>query len=285
MDTNHHPSEKNLFWKLIFTRSLSFIRETPVVWIFGVLLSLPFLTFILLESFFREIQEADLLIIAPRILILLLLSLLFFFVGEAAFILSLKKTSSSLIEYLAATGALIRWYFLFLLILLCFFAFFFAPLSFVPEMARLLLQNISLAFFLFIASGAFILKMFGSFYLLLGQLSLGSAFRSGATLLMDHLIPSSLLFLATIVFSLTGSILIDTLHSTLSFPLSEGVVRNATLILLLTFLTAFFNIFFRTFWYFFFEAIAAEKSNQQSPGWQKKKKMVEESMVPAEDEA
>ncbi len=212
MDTDRTPSEKKLSWKLIFTRSISFIRETPVVWIFGALLSLPFLAFIFLESFLRNLPETDLLTIAPRILILFLLCILLFLMGEAALILSLKKTSSSFIESLAATGALIRWYFLFLFMLLCFFAFFFAPISFAPPSARPLLQNISLAFFLFIISGAFVLKMFGSFYLLLGKLSIGSALKSSATLLMDHLTPSSILFLATIAFSLAGSILIDAFH-------------------------------------------------------------------------
>lgn len=285
MDTDRTPSEKKLSWKLIFTRSISFIRETPVIWIFGALLSLPFLAFIFLESFLRNLPETDLLTIAPRILILFLLCILLFLMGEAALILSLKKTSSSFIESLAATGALIRWYFLFLFMLLCFFAFFFAPISFAPPSARPLLQNISLAFFLFIISGAFVLKMFGSFYLLLGKLSIGSALKSSATLLMDHFTPSSILFLATIAFSLAGSILIDAFHSILSFPLAKEILRNVPLIAILMFLATFFNIFLRIFWYFFFETIAAEKSGDQSPSWQKKKKMVEESMVPAEDEA
>ena len=257
------------------------MKDTPIIWVFGLLLSLPFLTFIALESFSMQFKETDILVAAPGILLLLLLCAILFFIGEAGLILSLKKTNSSIIEHIAATGALIRWYFLFLLILLGFFAFFFAPLSFAPDTARLLLQNISFAFFLFITSGAFILKMFGGFYLLLGKLSLGSALRSSATLLMDHVLPSSLLFLATVVCSLLASICIDILHTRLSFPLGEDMARNTMLIFIILLLSVFLNVFFRVFWYFFFETIAAEKPK----GWQKEKKMIEESMVPAEDEA
>jgi hypothetical protein len=257
------------------------MKNTPIIWIFGMLLSLPFLAFIVLESFSLQFKETDFLILAPRLLILLLLCALLFFIGEAGLILSLKKTGSSLIEHIAATGALIRWYFLFLLILLGFFAFFFAPLSFAPDVARPLLGNISLIFFLFIASGAFILKMFGSFYLLLGRLSLGSAFRSSATLFMGHLLPSSLLFLTTIACSILASIFIDALHALLSFPLGGTMARSVILLLVILFLSSFLNVFFRAFWYFFFEAIAAEKPKD----WQKGEKVIQESMVPVEDEA
>ncbi len=266
---------------MIFSQSAYFMKDTPVVWIFGCLLSLPFLLLIALESFSLQLQESDIVSIAPKIVGIFLISLLLFFASEAGLILSLKKTSSALIEYVAATGALIRWYFLFLLILLGFFAFFFAPLSFASGSAGATLKYISLVFFLFIASGAFILKMFGSFYLLLGKLSLWSALRSAATLFMDHLVPSILLFLATTLLSFIGSIVTGTLHSFLSFPLSGGAVRNTILILSILFLSAFLNIFLRAFWYFFFQAIAAEKPKD----WQEEKKMVEESMVPAEDEA
>lgn len=266
---------------MIFSQSAYFMKDTPVVWIFGCLLSLPFLLLIALESFSLQLQESDIVSIAPKIVGIFLISLLFFFASEAGLILSLKKTSSALIEYVAATGALIRWYFLFLLILLGFFAFFFAPLSFASGSAGATLKYISLTFFLFIASGAFILKMFGSFYLLLGKLSLGSALRSAAALFMNHLVPSILLFLATTLLSLIGSIITSTLHSFLSFPLSDGAVRNTILLLTILFLSAFLNIFLRAFWYFFFQAIAAEKPKD----WQEEKKMVEESMVPAEDEA
>lgn len=266
---------------MILSQTFCFIKETPVVWVFGVCLSLPFLALIALESFSLQAEESDIAGIAPKIMGFFLMSILFFFASEAGFILSLKKISSSLIEYVAATGALIRWYFLFLLILLGFFAFFFAPLSFASESAGATLRYISITFFLFIASGAFILKMFGSFYLLLGKLSLWSALRSAATLFMDHLVPSILLFLATTLLSFIGSIVTGTLHSFLAFPLSGGAVRNTILILSILFLSAFLNIFLRAFWYFFFQAIAAEKPKD----WQEEKKMVEESMVPAEDEA
>ena len=281
MKVDEKSSEPDLSWKVLFVRSLTFIKDTPITWVFGVCFSLPLLVLMLFESLSLQADAEGFQTIALQALLLLLLCALLFFAGEAGFILTLKKTSSSVIEYIAATGALIRWYFLCLLVLLGFFAFFFAPLSFAPESARPSIQGISTAFFLFIASITFILKMFGSFYLLLGKISLGNALRASATLFMEHVLPSSFLFIATIIFSLAAGMIVDTLYSRLSFPLSEKISGNIPLIALILSLSSFLNIFFRAFWYFFFETIAAEKPRD----WQKEAKMIEKSMVPAEDEA
>lgn len=275
------PSEKDRIWNIIFSQTISFLRETPLAWFFGCILSLPILLVIFLESISTDIGDVDFLLIAPKVMGSLFACAIVFFASEAGIILSFKKTSSSPIEYLAATGALMRWYFLILLLVLGFFAFFFAPLSFIPDASRSLVQYISLYFFLLIAGALFILKMFGGFYLLLSKLSLSAAFRSAADILMDHLSRSVILLIVTSVFSLLIGIIIEALHTFLRFPFSDALTGNTTLLLVIFSLATFSHVFFRALWYFFFQFIATEKPK----GWQEPKKMVKESMVPAEDEA
>jgi len=274
-------SEKNLFWKIILRQTVYFIRETPISWLFGLFLSLPTIAVIILESFFSQFQETDPLLIAPKIMGIFLFAFFLFFISESGLILSFKKNTYSPIEHIAATGALLRWYFLFLLILLAFFAIFFSPLIAAPEEARSILKYICLIFFLLIACIAFIMKMFGEFYLILSRLSLRNALRSSANLFTNHSSLSAATLIITSLLSVFVSLALTTLHAYLRFPLSEGLLLNTLIISFVLALSSCFHIFFRAFWYFFFQAIAGEKPNS----WQKEKKMVEESMVPAEDEA
>lgn len=273
--------EKPLSPRTLLYQTIYFLKEHPLIWAFGILLSAPLFVFILFESLASQFTEATLLLITPWLLILLCLSVLCFFIGEAECILSFKKTPLSLIEHIAATGAIIRWYALFFLILLGFFAFFFMPFSLAPIESQTMLKYIGFTFFLLIASGAFIVKMFGGFYLLLSKLTITSAFRSSATLFMQYPRPSSLLFLATILLSLLGSISTSGISAFLRFPFLDALPSNILFLLVLLCFSSFINIFIRVFWYFFFRSIAGRKPRD----WQKEKKMVKESMVPIEDEA
>lgn len=281
MTKTDNRSEKNLFWKIILRQTVYFIRETPISWLFGLLLSLPTIAVIILESFFSQSQETDPLLIAPKIMGIFLFAFFLFFISESGLILSFKKNIYSPIEHIAATGALLRWYFLFLLILLAFFAIFFSPLIAAPPETQSILKYISLIFFLFIACIAFILKMFGEFYLILSRLSLRNALRSSANLFTGHLSLSAVTLIVTSMASMLVSFILAIFHTYLRFPLSEGLLLNMLITSSILALSSFFHIFLRAFWYFFFRAIAGEKPNS----WQKEKKMVEESMVPAEDEA
>lgn len=275
------PSEKILFWKIIFLQSGYFIRENPSSWFFGLLLSLPTIAAIGIESIALESQGIDPFFAAPKIMGLFLVILFLFFISESGLILSFKKTSYSPIEHLAATGALIRWYFLFLLILLGFFALFFSPFIIAPPETQSVLKYVSTVFFFLVASAAFILKMLGSFYLILSKLSLKNALRSSAALFTDHFTRSVAILIVTSILSIFVGLATGVFHDFLSDPIRKVTLANTAIFLFMLALSAFFNIFFRTLWYFFFQAIAAEKPN----GWQGEKKMVEESMVPAEDEA
>jgi hypothetical protein len=275
------PSEKILFWRTIFLQAGYFIKENPSSWFFGLLLSLPTIAAITLESLALESQEIDPFLAAPKIMGLFLIILFLFFISESGLILSFKKTPYSSIEHLAATGALIRWYFLFLLILLGFFALFFSPFIIAPPETQSALKYVSTVFFLLVASAVFILKMLGGFYLILSKLSLKNALRSSATLFTDHFTRSVTILIITSILSISVGLVTGVSHDFLSDPIGMVTLANTAILLFILALSTFFNIFFRTLWYFFFQAIAAEKPK----GWQGEKKMVEESMVPAEDEA
>jgi hypothetical protein len=275
------PKKPLFSWRMILSQSISFMRDTPSAWIFGCILSLPLFLIVAFESFSKNLDEADITRLAPIMMLAMFFMLFSFFAGESGLILSFKNTERSPLEYLAAIGALIRWYFFFFLMILILFAIFFSPLFFAPEETRGVLKYIGVLFFCFTASIAFILKMFGGFYLLLGKLSLENALRSSAAIFTDHLISSGIAFLSMTLFSFSSSTIISIFHSLLTFPLQDTLIRNTPLVLVIGTLTIVTNVFFRVFWYFFFQAIATERPSD----WQKEKKVVQENMVPIEDEA
>jgi hypothetical protein len=266
---------------MILSQSISFMRDTPSAWIFGCILSLPLFLIVAFESFSKNLSEASIARLAPIMMLAMFFMLFSFFAGESGLILSFRNATRSPLEYLAAIGALIRWYFFFFLMLLTLFAIFFSPLFFAPEETRSALKYIGILFFCFTGSIAFILKMFGGFYLLLGKLSLENAIRSSAAVFTDHPIASGGTFLSMTLFSFSSSAIISACHSLLIFPLQDILIRNIPLILVIGTFTIVTNVFFRVFWYFFFQAIATERPKD----WQKEKKMVQENMVPIEDEA
>ena len=277
----HTPIKNDFSWKTLFLQTIYFIRETPLSWFFGFMLSFPVLAIIITESLRSQFQETDIPLMTSGITGMFFLILFLFFIGEAGLILSFRKNIYSPLEHMAATGALIRWYFLLLLLLLSFFALFFSPFLIAPPEARLALKYIGLIFFFLVVCVTFVLKMFGEFYLILSRLSVRNALREAAGIFTNHFRQSFLFLFITSLLSILAGFISSTIHTLIHFPFMDGVILNTILISFILVFSSFFHIFFRALWYFFFQSLAAEKPSD----WQKEKKVVEESMVPAEDEA